>query len=123
MKMALLKHMTIFARDPYKEAEFYQSMGMKIVLEAEDGKLGPALCLSDGYMNLTLLPAAKDRPEGFAHIGFQTDDVKTTHTAALAAGGKARRQLELEGRISDLEMYDPAGVIVELSSKDWPTGN
>src|SRR5271169_3523363 len=114
--------MTIFAKDPYKTAEFYKTMGMKVVLEAQDMDLGPALCLSDGYMNLTLLPAAKDRPEGFAHIGFQTDDVKSTHTAALAAGGKPRQQIELEGRISDLEMYDPSGVIVELSGTNWPTG-
>lgn len=120
--MALLKHMTIFAKNPYQEAEFYKSMGMKVVLEAQDGNFGPALCLSDGYMNLTLLPSAEGRPEGFAHIGFQTDDVKRTHAAALAAGGKPRQQIELEGRISDLEMYDPAGVIVELSGKSWPTG-
>lgn len=121
--MALLKHMTIFAKDPRKEAAFYQSMGMKIVLEGRDGDLGTALCLSDGYMNLTLLPAAEGRPEGFAHIGFLTEDVPGVHSAALAAGGKERQQQELEGRISALEMYDPSGVIVELSHTPWPTGS
>jgi catechol 2,3-dioxygenase-like lactoylglutathione lyase family enzyme len=112
--MARIRHIAILAADPAKLSEFYKaSFGLKEV--ARSGEKGEAIYLSDGHINLALLPA-RNRREGIFHFGMQVEDVKTAVDTALAAGatgGKA--ELPKDGRFAETFVLDPVGTRVDLS--------
>jgi catechol 2,3-dioxygenase-like lactoylglutathione lyase family enzyme len=112
--MARIRHIAILAADPAKLSEFYKaSFGLKEV--ARSGEKGEAIYLSDGHINLALLPA-RNRREGIFHFGMQVDDVKAAIDSALAAGatgGKA--ELPRDGRFAETFVLDPVGTRVDLS--------
>jgi len=112
--MARIRHIAILAADPAKLSEFYKaSFGLKEV--ARSGDNGEAIYLSDGHINLALLPA-RNRREGIYHFGIQVEDVKGAVETALAAGatgGKA--ELPRDGRFAETFVLDPAGTRVDLS--------
>lgn len=112
--MARIRHIAILAADPAKLSEFYKaSFGLKEV--ARSGDSGEAIYLSDGHINLALLPA-RNRREGIYHFGIQVEDVKGAVNTALAAGatgGKA--ELPKDGRFAETFVLDPVGTRVDLS--------
>ena len=112
--MARIRHIAILAADPAKLSEFYRaSFGLKEV--ARSGDSGEAIYLSDGHINLALLPA-RNRREGIYHFGIQVEDVKGAVNTALAAGatgGKA--ELPKDGRFAETFVLDPVGTRVDLS--------
>jgi catechol-2,3-dioxygenase len=69
--MAKIKHIALICMDPDKLAQFYcEVFDMKVMVR----RLG-AVHLSDGYMNLALLPQrAEGKAQGLNHFGFQVDD-------------------------------------------------
>jgi hypothetical protein len=71
--MARIKHIAIFSDNPRKLAEFYRdTFGMTI--EGED-KVGGQCWVSDGYMNVALLPRRMETsPRGIHHFGFTLDE-------------------------------------------------
>ncbi|MGH7827173.1 MAG: VOC family protein [Candidatus Binatia bacterium] len=115
--MPRIRHIAILAADPAKLAEFYKtSFGFNEV--ARSGDNGEAIYVSDGHINLALLPA-RNRREGIYHFGIQVDDVKDAAETALAAGatgGKA--ELPKDGRFAETFVLDPVGTRVDLS-KGW----
>jgi hypothetical protein len=70
--MALIKHIAIFSDNPRKLGEFYRdTFGMTIT--GEDAK-GGAVWVTDGYMNVALLPRRMEKsPKGIHHFGFTLD--------------------------------------------------
>ena len=112
--MARIRHIAILAADPAKLSEFYKtSFGLKEV--ARSGNNGEAIYLSDGHINLALLPA-RSRREGIYHFGIQVEDVNDAVQTALAAGatgGKA--ELPRDGRFAETFVLDPVGTRVDLS--------
>jgi catechol 2,3-dioxygenase-like lactoylglutathione lyase family enzyme len=117
--MAKIGHIAILAADPAKLAEFYKTaFGLKEV--ARSGENGEAIYVSDGNINLALLPA-RNRREGIYHFGMKVEDVKDAAKTALAAGatgGKA--ELPRDGRFAETFVLDPVGTRVDLSS-GWKT--
>ncbi len=115
--MARIQHIAILAADPAKLSEFYKaSFGLKEV--ARSGDNGEAIYLSDGHINLALLPA-RNRREGIFHFGIQVEDVKGAVDTALgagASGGKA--ELPKDGRFAETFVLDPVGTRVDLS-RGW----
>jgi catechol 2,3-dioxygenase-like lactoylglutathione lyase family enzyme len=115
--MARIRHIALLAADPAKLSEFYKaSFGLKEV--ARSGESGEAIYLSDGHINLALLPA-RNRREGIFHFGMEVEDVKSAVESALAAGatgGKA--ELPRDGRFAETFVLDPVGTRVDLS-KGW----
>ena len=113
--MPRIAHIAILAAEPAKLAEFYRTaFGFKEV--ARSGDDGEAIYVSDGHINLALLPA-RNRREGIFHFGIQVEDVKGAAQAALAAGatgGKA--ELPKDGRFAETFVFDPVGTRVDLSS-------
>ena len=110
--MARIGHIAILAADPAKLAEFYKTaFGLKEV--ARSGENGEAIYVSDGHINLALLPA-RNRREGIYHFGMQVEDVKDATKTALAAGatgGKA--ELPRDGRFAEIGLVrvgDGSGV-------------
>ena len=106
--MARIGHIALLTKDTEKLAEFYRnSFGLKEVARSgESGEHGRAIYLSDGHINLAILPA-RNRREGIYHFGMQVEDVKGAAQTALAAG-------------ATLEAMPPAGRFVLPESDGRP---
>jgi catechol 2,3-dioxygenase-like lactoylglutathione lyase family enzyme len=119
--MAKIRHIAIVAMESERVAEFYKSaFGMEEAYRHTNGETGarPAIYLSDGYLNLAILPI-KDRPEGIYHFGFQVDDVDAALTTALDAGATPpNKVLPRDGRQAETFVLDPVGIKVDLS-RGW----
>jgi catechol 2,3-dioxygenase-like lactoylglutathione lyase family enzyme len=115
--MAKIRHIAILAADPAKLSEFYKSsFGLKEV--ARSGANGEAIYLSDGHINLALLPA-RNRREGIYHFGIEVEDVRGAVETALAAGGKGGTgELPRDGRFAETFILDPVGTRVDVS-RGW----
>jgi catechol 2,3-dioxygenase-like lactoylglutathione lyase family enzyme len=112
--MARIRHIAILAADPSKLAEFYKkAFGLNEV--ARSGDNGEAIYLSDGHINLALLPA-RNRREGIYHFGMQVEDVKGAVQEALSAGASGgKAELPRDGRFAETFVLDPVGTRVDLS--------
>ena len=123
--MARIEHIAIFARDNLQLADFYKSVfGMQEVFRQPAGPNGDrtAVYLTDGQINLALLPAAPNGAEGLHHFGFHVDDVSQTAGAAVEAGARhGRSEVPQDGRFNEAFILDPVGARVDLSSKGWAT--
>jgi catechol 2,3-dioxygenase-like lactoylglutathione lyase family enzyme len=116
--MARIRHIAILAADPAKLSEFYKaSFGLKEV--ARSGENGDAIYLSDGHINLALLPA-RNRPEGIYHFGMEVDDLKQAVQTAVAAGARGgKAELPKDGRFAETFVVDPVGTRVDISQQGW----
>ena len=121
--MARIKHVAIKCEDQEKTADFYkQTFGLTEVWRGpvrDDGNR--AIYLSDGHINLAILPARGGR-EGIDHFGFQVDDMERTLRAAGDAGanGDAEKKPR-DGRFAEMGVHDPAGTLVDVSVNGWKT--
>jgi catechol 2,3-dioxygenase-like lactoylglutathione lyase family enzyme len=112
--MARIRHIAILTKDTAKLAEFYQaSFGLNEV--ARSGEGGEAIYLSDGHINLAILPA-RNRREGIYHFGIEVEDVSGAVQTALAAGASGgKAELPKDGRFAETFVLDPVGTRVDLS--------
>lgn len=116
--MARIRHIAILAKDTTKLSEFYKtSFGLKEV--ARSGQNREAIYLSDGHINLAILPA-RGRPEGIYHFGFEVENLETGMRAALEAGATTgSTSLPKDGRFAERFVLDPVGTRVDLSQQGW----
>jgi catechol 2,3-dioxygenase-like lactoylglutathione lyase family enzyme len=112
--MSKIRHIAILAKDTTKLADFYKaSFAMKEVARSNPEQ--NAIYLSDGYINLAILPA-RGRPEGIYHFGFEVQDVNEAMQVALGAGAtKGSDSLPKDGRFAEAFVRDPVGTRVDLS--------
>ena len=86
------------------------------------GDEGPTLEIFS-YEKMASAPEIMANTQGYTHIAFEVDDVRTTFDLALAHGGKALGQVT-EKRVPDIGTLvfvyfrDPEGNIVEIQSWD-----
>ena len=78
--MNKLRHVALFTDDPQATAKFYQDV-FDLTVAGPAGSDG--VYLTDGYINLAILPSSVRMvgPEGrlgFDHFGFKVDDLKAT---------------------------------------------
>src|SRR4030095_14488576 len=87
--MAKIRHIAIKVEDQEKAATFYkETFGMTEAWRGpvrDDGKR--AIYLTDGYINMAVLPARGGR-EGIDHFGFQVEDMEGTLKTAGSAGAQ-----------------------------------
>jgi catechol 2,3-dioxygenase-like lactoylglutathione lyase family enzyme len=116
--MAKIRHIAILAADPSRLADFYKSsFGLKEV--ARSGSNEEAIYLSDGYINLALLPA-RNRKEGIYHFGMEVENVQEAVRAARGAGATGgTASLPKDGRFAETFVLDPVGTRVDLSEQGW----
>jgi len=115
--MARIGHIALLTKDTEKLAEFYQTFfGLnEVARSGEAGEHGRAIYLSDGHINLAILPA-RNRREGIFHFGMQVEDVKGAAQTALAAGATGgTAELPKDGRFAETFVLDPVGTRVDLS--------
>jgi catechol 2,3-dioxygenase-like lactoylglutathione lyase family enzyme len=121
--MARIRHIALVALESEKVAEFYKTaFGMEEVHRHKSAETGErfAIYLSDGYINLAILPLTS-RPEGIYHFGFQVDDVDAAFDTAMGAGAAPPyKTLPRDGRFAEKFVVDPVGVKVDLS-RGWAT--
>lgn len=69
--MARIRHIAIFSDDPARLAEFYTDVfDMKVSGKSKEG----AVWMTDGYMDIALLPRRNElAPEGVHHFGITID--------------------------------------------------
>jgi catechol 2,3-dioxygenase-like lactoylglutathione lyase family enzyme len=119
--MAKIRHVAIFANEPPKLADFYKTtFGMNEVARGQESEGAEAIYLSDGYINLAILPTRGRRSEGIEHFGFEVEDIMETGRVAKEAGaaqGIAPRPRD--GRYAEFRLHDPVGTPVDLSEKGW----
>src|SRR5437588_10925769 len=89
--MAKIRHIAYRSHDPETMAKFFvESFEMTIAQRRQNG----AIDLSDGTINITLLPMAprtsdgREPHVGIDHMGFSVDDLDESKKRLVAAGGK-----------------------------------
>lgn len=120
--MAKLRHIALAVPDLEKAAAFYEkSFGLQRVKQT---KL--RIYLSDGTINLTLLPSddlAGDRREGFVglhHLGFVVDDVaETGKRIEQNAGQLVDTPSNYVGENAERKYWDPHGVMLDVATTYW----
>ena len=121
--MAKIRHIAICSNDTPKLAEFYTSTFGMHEVNRQEGAQGLAIFLSDGYVNLAVLPAAANGgKEGLYHFGFHVDDVEAIGRLGKDAGaqtGIAPRPRD--GRYAEFRIHDPVGTGIDLAEKGWAT--
>ncbi|HEY5350642.1 MAG TPA: VOC family protein [Candidatus Lustribacter sp.] len=121
--MARIRHIALVVDDSEKTAAFYTSaFGLtEVFRQKNDETRGQwAIYLTDGYINLALLPV--ERPLGVDHFGFAVDDVDAGLETALAAGAvPPTRTLPRDGRQAETFVRDPhLGIKLDIS-RGWLT--
>jgi predicted enzyme related to lactoylglutathione lyase len=122
--MAQIKHIAISAVDNEKLAEFYKTVfGMTEVFRQPAGTAGrQAFYLSDGHINLAILPARDESKQGLNHFGFHIENIDDVADAAMKAGASQGRQgVPQDGRFAEEYILDPAGARIDLSMAGWAT--
>lgn len=122
--MARIRHVALMTKDTHRLADFYKStFGLHEVMRRD--KPNGAVYLSDGHINLAILPTEGEGagiPEGIHHFGFHVDDVDATSENALKLGATAgRTAVPVDGRYAEGYIKDPMGQRVDLSAAGWKT--
>jgi predicted enzyme related to lactoylglutathione lyase len=116
MSRPKIRHLAMYALNPDQLARFYVTVfDMEIVLRAGPAGKGPVF-LSDGYMNLALLPATTtgEATVGLNHIGFHVDNVDAI-AEQLVAAGMDKPTKRPAGRYAEYRATDPCGNAFDLS--------
>jgi len=119
--MAKIRHNAIEVDDEDEAASFYkQTFGMPEAWRGpvrDDGNR--AIYLTDGYINMAVLPARGGR-EGIDHFGFQVEDVEETLKTAAASGAKGEADKKpRDGRFAEMGVHDPDGQLVDVTVHGW----
>jgi len=111
--MAKIRHVSYRAENVDAMAKFFiDAMGMTLVQKRQDG----AIDLSDGSINVAILPQAANRSRGagLEHIGFSAADDQEQIRRVEAAGGVA----DPTRSPYEKKFKGPEGIIVDVGR--WP---
>jgi len=111
-----IRHIAIRCEDPDKTAQWLQdALELQLVLRRNSG----AIDLSDGDVNVTLLPlglGSGDRPArpGFEHIGVTVADDEVARQRLLAAGATELNPVGLGDVFYEAKFKSPEGLVVDV---------
>ena len=114
--MGKIRHIAIRCEDTEKTAQWLQdALELQLVLRRNSG----AIDLSDGDVNVTLLPlglGAGDRPvrPGFEHIGVTVADDEAARQRLLAAGATELNPVGLGDVFYEAKFKSPEGLVVDV---------
>jgi len=119
--MPKIRHIAICGQDTNALSDFYKTTFGMHEVRRQDGQNGLSIFLSDGYLNLAVLPAdANGGREGIYHFGFQVEDVQETGRVGKEAGAKYQMSPRpRDGRYAEFRIHDPAGTPIDLAEKGW----
>jgi catechol 2,3-dioxygenase-like lactoylglutathione lyase family enzyme len=114
--MAKIRHIAIRSEDVDGTARFFEEVfGLEVVLRRDSG----AVDLSDGDLNITLLPMSIVVPgwtpkPGFEHIGFTVEDEEETRRKLEAHGAKEMPRIPLGDVYYEAKYLSAEGLIVDV---------
>jgi len=115
--MAKIRHIAYRAEDVEGMVEFFTNgLGLELVGRRGNGVVD----LSDGTVNITLLPLGRARGDGkeptpgIEHIGFTATDEDAAKERIQAAGAKELTNLQLDLVHYEHKYTGPEGIIVDL---------
>jgi catechol-2,3-dioxygenase len=112
--MAQIRHLAIVSANRERLVEFYTKVfGMKQVEST-----GPAIYLTDGYINLALIQKRPHNKEGLYHFGFVVDDIEALKPLCKELG--AASDVEDRPFQAETRVHDPDGNGVDVSLRGWP---
>jgi catechol 2,3-dioxygenase-like lactoylglutathione lyase family enzyme len=120
---AHIQHIAISCDDNLAVAEFYKRVfGMVEVERRPHPTIADVffVSVSDGHINLALVPKVVGYPEGINHFGFQVDDIEGTRDEAMAQGARSGSDLP-RGVNPQIVIVDPSGTRVDLTARGWKT--
>ncbi len=120
--MAKLRHIAMAVPDMEAAATFYEkTFDLERVKQTK-----MRIYLSDGTINLTLLPStdlAGDERGGFVglhHLGFVVDDTTKSEEKLAENGGTiVETPRDYVALNADKKYWDPNGVMVDISTTYW----
>ena len=84
--MARIRHLAIVSENRERLVKFYtEAFGMKVI----DG-VGPAIYLTDGYLNLAIIQKRPHYKEGLYHFGIEVDDIEKLKIGMQRVGRRFR---------------------------------
>jgi catechol 2,3-dioxygenase-like lactoylglutathione lyase family enzyme len=115
--MAKIRHIAYRAVDVDAMAKFFvDAMGMKLIQKRKNN----AIDLSDGSVNITVLPLGAGMPEGekkragIDHIGFSAENDQEQFRMLEAAGAKKAGTLNLGTAYYEDKFVGPEDIIVDV---------
>jgi len=121
--MARIRHLAILTEDVDRLVRFYTTAFDLQIVEG----VGTATYLSDGHINLAIIPIGPEREiegdhlrPGINHIGFQVDDVAALRPVCHELGAAAPVTQRPPNREAEARVHDPDGNGVDLSQHGWP---
>lgn len=116
--MAKIRHIAYRAEDVEAVARFFvEGLGLEIVQRRNGG----AIDLSDGTLNITVLPMTLPGGggrRGIDHIGFTVEDEEAARRRIEAAGGREANAVRLDSAHYELKFEGPEGIVVDVGH--WP---
>ena len=113
--MARIRHLAIVSENRERLVKFYtEALGMKVI----DG-VGPAIYLTDGYINLAIIQKRPQYKEGLYHFGVEVDDIESLKTVCKELAG-SEIQKRPPNREAEYRVTDPDGNLIDLSQHGWP---
>lgn len=104
--MAKIRHLAIKAQDPERLVRFYENtFDMEVILRRETG----AIYMTDGYMNVAILPLKEGDRAGIDHFGFQVDDLEAIFGKLKQEGIEPPTPGAHNPPYAEVRGYDPEG--------------
>lgn len=121
--MARIRHLAILTENVEQLVRFYTTVfGLKVV----EG-VGTATYLSDGHINLAIIPIGPERKidgahlrPGLYHFGFEVDDIDALRAACAEVGAASGIDRRPPNREAEYRVHDPDGNPIDLSKHGWP---
>jgi len=112
--MAKIRHIAYRAEDTETMARFFvEAFEMEIAQHRPNG----AIDLTDGTLNITILPANGPGASGnigIDHMGFTVDDEAEAQRRVEAAGGRESNAVNLGGAFYEKKFVGPEGIVVDV---------
>jgi catechol 2,3-dioxygenase-like lactoylglutathione lyase family enzyme len=115
--MAKIRHIAYRAVDVDAMAKFFvDAMGMKLIQKRKNN----AIDLSDGSVNITVLPLGAGMPDGekkragIDHIGFSAENDQEQFRMLEAAGAKKAGTLNLGTAYYEDKFLGPEDIIIDV---------
>ena len=120
--MAKIRHVALMTENVSELADFYKgTFGMKEVHRGQMREDGiQAIYLSDGYINLAILPQSPkgEIPVGLNHFGFHVENVDNIKDK-LVAEGMEEPIMRPAGRYAEFRGSDLYGTMFDLSENGF----
>jgi len=115
--MPKIRHIAYRSQDPEALARFFvEAFEMEIAERRPSG----AIDLSDGTMNITVLPMAprtadgREVRPGIDHMGFTVEDTEEARQRLLAAGARELNTINSGSAHYEVKFAGPEGIVVDV---------